>query len=189
MLIYFRLFFEFFKTGLFAIGGGLATLPFLSEMGSRTGWFTASDVADMIAVSESTPGPVGINMATYVGNKIAGIPGGIIATLGLITPAVVIICLISMVLAKFKESKLVKRIFYGLRPASTGLIAAAGIGVVKIALLRIPLFQETQRIADFFNWPLIALSVIVFFAFQKFNKVHPIVFILASAAAGIIFKL
>lgn len=189
MLLYLQLYWEFFKTGLFSVGGGLATLPFLYEMGARTGWFTAADVADMIAVSESTPGPMGINMATYVGNSTAGIPGGIVATLGLITPALVIICLISAALQKFKESRVVQRVFYGLRPASTGLIAAAGIGVVQIALLRIPAFQESRAAADLFNWPLILLSVLVFFSFQKFNKIHPIVFILASAAAGIIFKL
>ena len=189
MLIYLQLFWEFFKTGLFSIGGGLATLPFLYEIGNRTGWFTASDVADMIAVSESTPGPLGINMATYVGNKTAGIPGGIVATLGLIAPAIIIICIISLFLSRFRESKIVRRVFYGLRPASTGLIAAAGIGVVKIALLRIPLFQETGVLTDLFNWKLILLFVLVFAAFQKLNKIHPIVFILVSAAVGIVLKL
>ncbi len=189
MLIYLQLFWEFFKTGLFSVGGGLATLPFLYEIGKRTGWFTASDVADMIAVSESTPGPLGINMATYVGNKTAGIPGGLVATLGLIAPAIIIICLISMILAKFKESELVKRIFYGLRPASTGLIAAAGLGVAKIALLDLPRFEETGSAADLFNWKLILLFAVVLAAFRKFKKIHPIVFILASAAAGIVFGL
>ena len=187
-MIYLRLFWEFFKTGLFAVGGGLATLPFLTDMSKTTGWFTSADIADMVAVSESTPGPLGINMATYIGNKTAGIPGGIIATLGLITPAIIIICVISLFLTKFRDSKVVKRVFYGLRPASTGLIAAAGIGVAKIALLNLPAFEAGGGIAVLFNWKLVILAVACFIAFRKI-KVHPIVFILASAAVGVIFKL
>ena len=90
-MIYLRLFYEFFKTGLFAIGGGLATLPFLSDMADRTGWFTQAQLADMLAVSESTPGPVGVNMATYVGFETGGILGAVVATLGLVAPSVIVI--------------------------------------------------------------------------------------------------
>ena len=94
-MIYLQLFYEFFKTGLFAIGGGLATLPFLSDMAERTEWFTQAQLADMLAVSESTPGPVGVNMATYVGFETAGIPGAIIATLGLVAPSIIVILIIA----------------------------------------------------------------------------------------------
>ena len=125
-MIYIRLFWEFFKTGLFSVGGGLATLPFLYRMSETTGWFTASQLADFIAVSESTPGPIGINMATYVGYSTAGIPGALVATAGLVTPSVIIIIIIAGVIAKFRSSKYVDAIFYGLRPCSVGLIAAAG---------------------------------------------------------------
>ena len=106
-MLYLRLFWEFFKTGLFAIGGGMATIPFLYDMSAATGWFTSEDVANMIAVGESTPGPIGVNMATYVGCAIAGIPGGIIATLGEVLPSVVIISVVSMYLNKFRDNKLV----------------------------------------------------------------------------------
>ena len=98
-MIYLKLFCEFFKTGLFAVGGGLATLPFLSDMADRTGWFTQAQLADMLAVSESTPGPVGVNMATYVGFETAGVLGAVVATLGLVTPSVIVI-LIATVFAK-----------------------------------------------------------------------------------------
>ena len=133
MLIYIRLFYEFFKTGLFAIGGGLATLPFLYEISEKTGWFTTQDISNMIAVSESTPGAIGINMSTYVGFHTAfsyygyagAILGGIVSTLSLIIPSIIIIEVISGFLKKFRESKLVQDIFYGLRPASTALIASA----------------------------------------------------------------
>ena len=140
-----RLAFEFFKTGLFAVGGGLATLPFLSAMGNATGWFNAQDVANMIAISESTPGPMGVNMATYVGFTSFGLPGAVLGPLALVFPSLVIIILISKILNKFKESKLVQDIFYGLRPASTGLIIAAGLGVAKIALLRLDVYKRQVK--------------------------------------------
>ena len=104
-MIYLRLFYEFFKAGLFAVGGGMATLPFLYDISDSTGWFTHSQLADMIAVSESTPGPIGVNMATYVGYTTGGIPGAVIATLGLITPSIIIILIIAKALQAFRQSK------------------------------------------------------------------------------------
>ena len=90
------LFYEFAKVGLFSVGGGLATVPFLQSMGEKTGWFTNAQLSTMIAVSESTPGPMGVNMATYVGYSISGIPGAVIATLGLITPSIAVIIIIGL---------------------------------------------------------------------------------------------
>ena len=187
-MIFLQLFYEFFKTGLFAVGGGLATLPFLQNMAQKTGWFTTQDIADMIAVSESTPGPMGVNMATFVGYKSVGILGGLIATLGLITPSIIVILIISRILNKFKEAEIVQRVFYGLRPASTGLIAAAGLGVAKITLLRLPVFEETKAFTDLFNWKCILLAVVIYITYKKFKK-HPVVYIAAAAAAGIVFGL
>lgn len=151
-MIILQLFWEFFKTGLFAVGGGLATLPFLYRMSEATGWFTAGDIADLIAVSESTPGPLGVNMATYVGFKSVGLFGGVISTLGLICPSIVVIIIISRILEKFKESPAVQKVFYGLRPASTALITAAGLGVAKIALLHMEAYEESGEIMRLFNW-------------------------------------
>ena len=188
MLQYIRLFIEFFKTGLFAVGGGLATLPFLYDIGARTGWYTAHDIADMIAVSEATPGPVGINMATYVGFKTLGISGGIVATLGLVCPSLIIIIIISKVLDKFRDSVIVSRIFYALRPASTALIAAAGLAVAKIALLNGDLAGNTGSIFALLNWKCILLAAAVFVGIKLLNK-HPILYIAAAALIGVIFKL
>lgn len=129
-MIYLQLFYEFFKTGLFAVGGGLATLPFLYDMADRTGWFTRPQLADMLAVSESTPGPIGVNMATYVGFVTRGIPGAIISTLGLVTPSVIVILIIAAFLKAFRHNRYVEAAFYGLRPASTAMVAAAGLSVV-----------------------------------------------------------
>ena len=196
-MILLRLFLEFCRVGLFSVGCGLATIPFLTDLGERTGWFTSGQLADMIAISESTPGPMGVNMATYVGFATAGVPGGIIATLGLIFPSVVIILIIAGFLQKFRQSKAVDGVFYGLRAASVALITAALLQVAKIALM----FHETggHEIAsgqavpryELFYWPAIILAVVIF-ALVKFSpakKLHPICFIGLAALAGVIFQM
>ena len=191
MLHYLRLFFEFFKTGLFSVGGGMATFPFLYDMATRTGWFTHEQLADMIAVSESTPGPIGVNMATYVGYTTGGIPGAVIATLGLATPSVVIILLIARALKAFRQSPYVDAAFYGLRPCSIGLISAAGILVVKISLMNIELFRESGKVADLFNWKGIVLAAVLVYLTRyckKTKEFHPIVFIAFSALIGILLS-
>jgi chromate transporter len=178
---------EFFKTGLLSIGGGLATLPFLYEMADKYPWFTRSQLSDMIAVSESTPGPMGVNMATYAGYSTAGIPGAVLATFSLVLPSILVILLVARFLEHFQNSVWVKRVLEGLRPASVGLIAAAGWGILKIALL-------TERADSSFGWMLnyrsmvlcVALAVLYHF-FQK--KWHPIVFIGLGAVAGLVLGL
>ena len=191
MMLYLRLFGDFFKTGLFAVGGGMATLPFLYDMSEKTGWFTTSQLADMIAVSESTPGPIGVNMATYVGFTTAGVPGVLIATLGLVTPSVIIILLIARVMKQFRDNKYVDAAFYGLRPCSVGLIAAAGLLVVRLALLRVDAFKASGAVLDLFNWKAIALAAVLLVltrAVKQTKKLHPIVFIGLSALAGALFS-
>ncbi len=181
-MIYIQLFCEFFKTGLFAVGGGLATLPFLRDMAARTGWFTEALLADMIAISESTPGPIGVNMATYAGYLTAGVPGTLIATLGLITPPIIIMLIVARVLDAFRENRYVNAAFYGLRPAVAGLIGAAGITVVKESLVHLP---YAGNLVGFFDFPSICIFIAVF-ALMKIFKKHPIVYILGSALAGIV---
>ena len=124
------LFWEFLKIGVFAVGGGMAALPFLYDLADSTGWFDYAQIADMLAVSESTPGPIGINMATYVGYEVGGIPGAFIATLGTILPGVTVVLIVVHFLEKFRGNRYMDAAFYGLRPASTALIAVAGISVV-----------------------------------------------------------
>ncbi|MEG1304619.1 MAG: chromate transporter [Oscillospiraceae bacterium] len=185
-MIYFMLFWEFFKTGLFAIGGGLATLPFLYDMSDKTGWFTHAQLADMIAVSESTPGPIGVNMATYVGFSTCGILGSIVATIGLITPSIIVILIIAKFLEAFRGNKLVKSAFYGLRPASTALIAVAFVTVAKISLFNFDLFAKSGLFADMFNIKNIILAVLIFVMTRRFKKIHPAVFLLGSGVIGIV---
>lgn len=184
-MIYLRLIYEFAKIGIFAVGGGLATLPFLYDLSDSTGWFDASQIIDMVAVSESTPGPLGVNMSTYAGFLSGGFIGGLSATLGLILPSVVIIIIIAKCLDKFKDSKTVKDIFKGLRPASIALIATAGIAVIKESLIDINAFKVSGAVTDLFNFKGIILGIIIYFCLIKFKK-HPIFYIAASAVIGII---
>ena len=186
-MILLRLFAEFAKTGLFSVGGGLATLPFLYEMSTNTGWFSHADVADMIAISESTPGAIGINMSTYAGFKTAGIPGGILASIGLALPSVIIILIIAKFLEKFRKNKLVEGAFYGLRPASIAMITVAGLNVAKVSLINLSAYEASGSLGDLFVWKAIVLGVVIFIA-QKKLKWHPVIFIALSAVVGIIFK-
>ena len=189
-MILLRLFWEFFKTGLFAVGGGMATIPFLYDISDKTGWFTHAELANFMAVSESTPGPIGVNMATYVGFTTAGIPGAVIATLGLVTPSVIIIVMIAGFLKAFRDNRYVQSAFYALRPASSAMVASAGISVVAIALLRTELYAATGAILDLFNFKAIILAAVLLLATNVIPKVksfHPIVYILFSAAVGVVF--
>lgn len=191
MMIYLQLFYEFFKAGLFAIGGGMATLPFLYDISDTTGWFTYGQLADMVAISESTPGPIGVNMATYVGFTTAGISGAVVATIGLITPSIIIILIIAGFLKAFKDSKYVQSAFYGLRPASTGLIAAAGLSVAVLVLFQKDLYEATGKLTDLINIESVLLIVVLYVftnLVKKTKDLHPVVFIAASAVIGIVFR-
>ena len=194
-----KLFWEFCKTGLFAIGGGMATVPFLREIADKTGWFTAGQLADMIAVSESTPGPLGVNMATYVGYTVGssqlgspwmGIVGAVTATLGLIFPSIVIVLCISFFLKRFRTSTLVDAALYGLRPASVALISAAGVEIVLFAILRVDSIYQIGEAQ--LSWKSVALAAGVYAGtnlIPKLKKLHPIWFILLSAIVGILLKM
>jgi len=196
-MIFLRLFFEFFKTGLFAIGGGMATLPFLKEIGETYGWFTYTELMNILAVSESTPGPIGINMATYVGYMVGGLPGAVLATLGEVTPSIIVILIVAAVLKSFRENKYVNRAFYGLRPASAGLVGAACVAIVLEVLTGVEEagagLVRTFRMAgdSLLNWKGLVLAAVLLVLTNRVKKVkdlHPIVFIGISAVVGILFR-
>ena len=216
-MIFILLFLEFFKIGICAFGGGLATIPFLEELCvARPEWFSHSDLINMIAVSESTPGAIGINMSTYVGyqavfnaydgNVFLAFFGGVCATLGFISPSIIIILIISQFLAKFKDSKLVKWAFYGLRAASIGLIIAAAYSILKVSIIDVNSFttvidnMNTTSIKDilvgisdaiialFGNFKAIALGLFIGIIFFKYKK-HPILYIVIAAILGIILQM
>lgn len=190
-MIYLRLFWEFFKVGLFSVGGGLATLPFLYSLGAKTGWFSTADVANMLAVSESTPGPIGVNMATYAGFDCAGVLGGVVATLGLVTPSVIVIVLIAMALQAFRTNKYVDAAFYTLRPASTGLIAAAGWSVFALVLVNLDAYRASYQLANLLQWKNLILFAVIWVLtnlVKPLKKLHPVVFLALAAVVGIVFR-
>ena len=191
-MIYLRLFWEFFKVGLFSVGGGLATLPFLYSLGAKTGWFSTADVANMLAVSESTPGPIGVNMATYAGFDCAGVFGGVVATLGLVTPSVIVIVLIAMALQAFRTNKYVDAAFYTLHPASTGLIAAAGWAVFALVLVNLDAYRASYQLADLLQWKNLILFAVIWVLtnlVKPLKKLHPVVFLALAAVVGTVFRL
>ncbi|MCQ2741384.1 MAG: chromate transporter [Alphaproteobacteria bacterium] len=172
-MIYVLLFFEFFKIGLFAVGGGLVTLPFLFDLSEKYGWFSATELADMIAVSESTPGPIGINMATFAGFNTAGVAGGLSATLGLVLPSIVIIILVARMLDKYRFNIRVQNILEGLRPAVLALILYAGLQIAKITV------TDNLRI----------LTFVAFLSMMRLWKGSPIFYLFLAVGLGIALQL
>ena len=183
-MIYLTLAFEFFKIGLFSIGGGMATLPFLMDLTTKYDWYTASDLANMVAISESTPGPVGINMATFAGYSVAGIPGAG-GNPALTAPALIIIVIIARFLENFSENPTVKAVFYGIRPTVAALIGYAVWELLKIALVSTVNGSLHINVTSV----VICLGTFLLLQVKKLGKLHPILWILAGAVIGIVLKM
>ena len=172
-MIYFQLFYEFFIIGLMAIGGGLVTIPFLIELSESRGWFSLTELTDMIAISESTPGAIGVNMSTFVGYNTGGPIGGIIATFGLTLPSFLILLMFSKYIMKYKFSPTFQSVLFGIRPAALALILYAGIVIAKLSLTNIK----------------ISLFALGFFLLMQIFKKSPILYIILGAISGIVFRL
>lgn len=181
-MIFFQLFFTFFKIGLFTIGGGYAMLPFIQSEVIRLGWLTNEQVINFIAVSESTPGPFAINMSTYVGTQMSGVLGAICATLGVVMPSFIIILIIASFFEKFKDNKYIVGCMTGLKPAVIGLIGSAVISI------GITVFFPVSISLSVFSTPQFYISLILFLGMTvlALKKVHPIIIIVISAVVGII---
>lgn len=180
-------FWEFFKIGLFAVGGGPATLPYLMDLTKKFDWFSMEELTNMIAVSESTPGPLGINMATYAGYETLGLFGGVVATLGLVTPSLIIICLIAAFFTKFNSNPFVQSAFSAIRPAVTAIIAVAVLGICRVSL-----FYGFDIAAGIYKpiWPVLGFSIIILglLQFKLLKKIHPFLWFVFGAIVGIVFK-
>lgn len=172
-MIYWLLFYEFFKIGLFAIGGGLVTVPFLFNLSEAYGWFSAKELTDMIAVAEATPGPLGVNMATFAGFSTAGVWGAIVATLGLITPSIIIIIMVAKLMDKYQCNIRVQTMLAGIRPAVLALILFAGISIAEMAI----------------DDMLAGLVFAVLLTSIRFWKKSPIFYLCISALLGIMLQL
>lgn len=180
-----QLFWEFFKIGLFAVGGGPATLPYLVELSEKTDWFSMEELTNMIAVSESTPGPLGINMATYVGIETLGPFGGIISTLGLVLPSIIIICIVAAFFAKVSENRHVKDAFSAIRPAVTAVITIAILGICKVTLFS---FSENGIVTPYTNLIIFSAAILILLQIKPLKKIHPVMFFIFGAIVGIVFR-
>lgn len=184
ILKYIQLFFIFFKVGLFAIGGGLAAIPLIQDEVVERGWITQTEFTDMIAVSESTPGPIGVNIATYVGFEQYGVLGSIIATIGIVSPSVIIILIVSQFIMKFRTNKYVDGMFKGIRPAVTGLILTAAVSIGLITLVDLDAYGMSNDWNDLLNIEAIILFAIYLGLSNKF-KFHPIWYIVSAGIIGV----
>jgi len=205
-MTYFYIIFEFLKMGLFVVGGGLASIPFLYDLADRYTWFTKEMLVNMIAISEAFPGPLGINMATYAGFSaggteggiLAGVAGGIIASLAFVFPSIIIMSFVTNAYDKFKNNKYVNNAFYGLRPAVLALITAAAFEIFRIALVDNDLLQQRDSFFDFafvlnnffelFRPASIIIFIVIFFLIRKLDY-HPVFYIAICAIVGLILRL
>lgn len=185
-MIYLRLFYEFFKTGLLSFGGGMTAVKFLYELAERTDWFTIAEVTNMIAISESTPGPIGINMATYAGYAAAGVPGSILASLGFAFPSMLIVSIVYGFIRKYRDSMMFTSVFSTLRPAAIALMCSAFVSLSLVTLINVSAY-ETGGILAVFNYKSIILAAACFFAIRKF-KLPSVAYIAAAAVIGIVFN-
>ena len=191
-MILLRLFWEFLKIGMFSVGGGMATLPFLYDLADNTGWYTYAQLADMLAVSESTPGPVGINMATYVGYTVGGFPAALIATLGVVLPGVILVLVIAMFWPNSAATAMWK-------PPSTACARPPrrSSRPPESRWWRYPcsmsasLKRPAYSLLDLISIPAIILALVIWLltnVVKPTKKLHPVVFIAASAVVGIVFS-
>ena len=184
-MIYFQLFYEFCKVAIFTFGGGMASIPFLEDMAVETGWFTLAQLTDFIAISESTPGPIAVNIATYAGYNTAGYLGGVAATMGLVFPAIVLMTIVAKFITAFRGNKYIDRAFYGLRPCVLALIMSALFGIAKVTLLVEGATLAT--LATSINWRAMGIFALIAVLqnVKQFKKLHPVVFLGISALLGI----
>lgn len=182
----FELFFTFFKIGLFTFGGGYAMIPLVQQEVISHGWLDAETLIHYIAICESTPGPIAVNMATFVGSSQAGLPGAVLATLGVVLPSFIIILLIASVMKGFQQNRFVNAALSGIRPVVAGMIAATGLNVATTCLI-----PQFPALASFdVTGALLTVCLLVGMAIWKYvlkKKFSPILLIVFSAALGVAF--
>jgi chromate transporter len=179
------LFFTFFQIGLFAVGGGLATLPFLFKLADKYDWLTPAEVGNILAIAQSAPGPIGSNMAAFTGFTGGGVAGACAASLGLAAPSIIIILMISRVMSAVEKNAAVKAVFEGLRPAAAGLLAFACLQALKIALFN----PNAAHVYEYLRWKEVLLFAAVSIGLVRFRKLHPAIFIALGGIAGVVLGL
>lgn len=187
-MIYFLLFYEFFKVGLFSVGGGYATLPFLYHIADVYGWYSTKELVDMLAVSSITPGPVGINVATFAGFKTAGLLGSLVATTSVVLPSLLIVILVYKLLNKFRENFFVQAILYSIKPAGCALLAAVGVRLFKEYILRDISVFSLHNIKSFIDFKALLLLLLLLALSLKVKK-NPLLYLGIAAICGILFHI
>ena len=187
MMILLHIYFEFFKIGLLAAGGGIAMVPFLYQLSIKTAWFSAVDIIDIFAISGIAPGPLGVNMTTFAGYHAAGPWGAVAAVLGLATPSVILMILIANILKKFMDNKYAKNAFKGMFAAVCALISVAIYKIITDTLFDLRAFEAGASFAGSLHVKAIIFFAILLFAIRRF-KAHPFLYICISAAVGLVIK-
>ncbi|MBQ2872060.1 chromate transporter [bacterium] len=187
-MIYLLLVYEFFKVGLFSVGGGYATLPFLYHIADVYKWYSAEQLVDMLAVSSITPGPVGINVATFAGFKSAGILGSLLATSALILPSFLIVVFIAKLLNKFKENFFVNAILYSIKPAGCALIAAVGVDLFRKDVLKDISSFDVYNLSAFVDIKALILVIGLLILSLKVKK-DPLIYLGIAAICGVLFNI
>lgn len=183
-MIYLQLFFSFLQVGLFSIGGGYAAMPLIkSEVVSGHGWLSMSEFTDLITIAEMTPGPIAVNSATFVGIRIAGIPGAVIATMGCILPSLLIVSLLAFIYYRYKKVSVLQSILGSLRPAVVALIAAAGLSILQLVV-----FNDGIVNISNLDWIGITIFIVAFITLRK-KKWNPIFIMILCGITGLVLNL
>ena len=181
-MILLELFWNFFQIGLFTVGGGYASLPLIqSRIVDVNGWMTLNEFTDLIAISQMTPGPIGINAATFVGTRVAGIPGALAATIGNVTPAVIMISILAYIYNKYGQLRFIKGVLGALRPVVVALIASAAVTILLLAV------TDANQV---FNWTsaiLLAVVALGVFIMQKYKWNSLVMMLVTGAAAALLY--
>lgn len=184
-MIYLEIFWSFFQIGLFSIGGGYASLPLIeNQVLEIHKWLTISEFADLLTISQMTPGPIAINASTFVGTKVAGLPGAVVATVGCVTPSCIIVLILAYFYFKYKNLSSIQGILKGLRPAVVSLIASAGLSILYLAVFKnegVTLFN--MELSDI-NIPSVIMVAVGVFILEKY-KIDPIKLMIGTGIIGI----
>lgn len=183
-MIYLQLFLSFLQIGLFSIGGGYAAMPLIQDQTvTLYGWLSLEEFADLVTIAEMTPGPIALNAATFVGNRVAGLPGAMVATFGNVLPSIVIVSILAWVYRKYGKSQKLQAVLAGLRPAVVALIAGAGLTIWKVAV-----FAGGVVLPGNIQWVGLLLAVCAFVALRKF-KWNPVAVMLACGGVNLLIHL
>lgn len=183
-MIYLQLFFSFLQVGLFSVGGGYAAMPLIqNQVVDLHPWLTLQEFTDLITIAEMTPGPIAINSATFVGIRIAGIPGAIIATLGCITPALILVSLLAYIYKKYRDISVLQNVLSCLRPVVVALILGAGLSILSMVL-----FDGQAPSLQILDWIGAGSFVVAFLLLRKF-KWNPIMTMCLCGVAGLVLNL